>query len=291
MAKILVTGGSGKIGKRFVERVGEIVSPSDEVYFLKRDSEIENIDPIVRHCAKTITTPEDSTYDFAFHLAANTHTKNSDDPRYRDEFIEDNITLTQRVCNQSGRVLILSTDNVFSGENEQYQKEFDELSPCNFYGQTKLDAERIVLNEGGAVIRIQTMIGVKNNLIIHRVLEALDGKEYWPFWDDTFSRPSFFEDFFKVARRMYETDKNSIYHVSCEGEPLSRADIAYKVLEVHKRYHLQTQREEFAIEHCNVKFPHYLVLDTKKTKRELNLEFTSIDKALEAHVHCVKGID
>jgi len=46
----------------------------------------------------------------------------------------------------------VSTDFVFSGNASQVYKEEDATSPCNVYGSTKLEAERILLKSGKASI-------------------------------------------------------------------------------------------------------------------------------------------
>lgn len=285
MSRILITGGSGKIGSRLVQRLGEFVSSQDKVFLLKHQRNLET-DFTYAEVIDALT----GTYDFALHLAANTHTKMSNMQEYRAGFIADNIELTRRICERSGRVLLVSTDNVFSGEDQKNYMESDSPNPCNFYGATKAEAEKVVLDKKGAVIRIQSMIGIKSNLIVDKVLDALDGKEYWPFWDDTFNRPTYFEDFLAVVKRVAPSTKSGIYHVSCQGDPISRAGIAQKVLDAHLKLGLPIQRQKLNSEHCTVEFPRRLVLDTQKTQQELGYSFTDLYTALEHHVLGARGV-
>ncbi len=290
MASILVTGGSGQIGSRVLQRLDELCFPSDRLYLLKRQRLLA-IDPCIQDRVEVIEDLHMQTYDFAFHLAANTHTKYNRDPTWKEKFYQDNVELTRRVADLSGKVLLVSTDNVFSSsERDCTESDMPNPQPTNTYGVTKAKAEEIVLNKHGSVLRIQTMIGVKSNLIVNRVLDAIDGKEYWPFWDDTFSRPTYFEDFFMVAKKVYHTEEGGIYHVSCNGEPLSRADIARRVVHIHKKLGLPIKREELATEHCNDPFfPRRLVLDTARTQLVLGCQFTEADVALEKHVRSILG--
>ncbi len=293
MVKVLVTGGSGRIGSRVVERLSEMFPPEDKVYLLKRKGEIKDIDPCFadRVC---IVESVGNVYDFTFHLAANTHTRYNQDTEWIPRFREDNVDLTRRIVESSGRVLMVSTDNVFSGSEERDYSEDDEPNPNqrNTYGVTKAEAEKIVLDGGGDVIRIQSMLGVKNNLIVDRVIDAIEGRKYWPFWDDVYVRPSYFEDLLKVAKKVYASGKNRVYHVSANGEPLSRAGIAYKILDIYKNKGLPILIEELKTAPCdNPKFPRRLVLDSRKTQEELGLDFSSVSEALENHILYVKGVN
>ena len=290
MQKVLVTGGAGQIGSRVVQQAAEIFPSDCTFYFLEHSRHVQIPDSLSGRAYTQSSLPSERAYDFAFHLAANIHTKYSDLPEHRERFIEDNVNLTRRVCDASRRVLLVSSDNVFSGKDIKDSRETDTPQPCNFYGQTKADAERVVLDQEGTVIRIQTMLGVPRNLIVDRVLAAIDGKDYLPFWDDTFGRPTYFEDFAGVVSRVFDSGKQGIYHVSCEGEPISRAEIARKVLEIHFKNGLPVARKEISYAKCDIPFPRRLALDTTATRSDLGIEkFASIDDALLNHVLAVRN--
>lgn len=183
--KILFTGSTGMIGREVLKRIESLSSPKDKIYLLKHRRDISLEMPGNLCIISNLNDGE--KYDLAFHLAANIHTKYGADPDYKAKFFEDNVELTERVCNVAGRVIFTSTDNVFSGGDGRAYKESDIPVPSNnYYSQTKFLAENIILEKKGAVIRLQSMLGVSNNLIIDKVYDALDGKDYWPFWNDIF---------------------------------------------------------------------------------------------------------
>lgn len=65
-------------------------------------------------------------------------------------------------CEKHGiKYVFFSSDAVFDGEGADY-KEADQPSPVNYYGYTKLEAEKAVLaaHPGAAVIRISLVIGL-----------------------------------------------------------------------------------------------------------------------------------
>lgn len=291
MRKILITGSTGQIGSRLCERLDELFPPeSTEVYLLESK---RPVNPALNSRNKTAIPYiyNGGRYDVALHLAANIHTRYCDKPEYQGDFIRDNVLLTERVANAADRVIFVSSDNVFSGmDNRDYRENDPITKPANFYGVTKSVAERIVLERKGAVIRIQSMLGVGHNLIVDKVLDGIDGKDYWPFWTDQFVSPSFFNDFFNVVKKLENTNKSGVYHVSCTGEVPSRAKIAQRILEVFREYNLPMQRTSLEYGICdNPNFPRRLVLDTIKTREELGIEFTDVNTAIANHVLRLRG--
>ena len=286
MVRTLITGASGRLGSQLIKRLDEVILNNDDIYLLQNRNQV-NL-PLGKNF--NITTDISSTYDIAIHFAGNLHTSGGNpkkNPENYGEFARDNIELTRRVCNKAGYVIFASTDNVFSGFDNGDYFEHDKLNPPNnFYGQTKADAESIVLDNCGSVIRFQSSIGVPSNLIIDKIYAHIDGKPSWPFWNDQFVRPAFFEDILLVLNKTYSAQKRGIYHVSCSGDVPSRAEIAKKVLNVFREYNIPRERDYIEEEPCNdPDFPRRLALDTTFTRNELGLgEFTSVDEAIRLHV-------
>jgi dTDP-4-dehydrorhamnose reductase len=76
------------------------------------------------------------------------------------------------------RLVFCSTDNVFDGERGGYTED-DPASPVNFYGRTKADAEKAVLDAGAnaVVARIAVVMGLRvlgeGNSFLARMIELL----------------------------------------------------------------------------------------------------------------------
>ncbi len=265
-----------------------IIPEGGEVYLLQNSNPI-NTDSIQRSF-HIVSDLSHCIYDCAVHFAGNIHTSRGNptkNPENYPEFVRDNIDMTREVCQRADHVIYASTDNVFSGMDNRDYFEYDQPNPSNnFYGITKAEAEKIVLDNSGAVVRFQSPLGVPSNLIADRIFAALEGKPSWPFWNDQFVRPTFFDDILQVCNKAYKGTKNGIYHVSCSGEVPSRAGIANKVLEVYRRYDIPRAKDFIEEEPCNdPEFPRRLVLDTTLTRKELGIdEFTSVDEAIRLHV-------
>ena len=297
MAKILITGASGRLGSSFVSRLDEVVSNEHEIYLLKRKNPIKFSQAKGFNYSIINSLPNSREYDFAFHFAGNLHTSMGDpqkNPENYPVFVRDNVELTKEVCDASSHVLFASTDNVFSGMDRRDYKEDDAPNPPNnFYGRTKALAEKVVLDKGGAAIRFQSPLGVSSSLIVDRIFDAIEGRPSWSFWNDQFIRPAFFGDMLLAFKRIYQGKKQGIYHISCSGETPSRAEIAKKVLGIYKTYDIPRQKESIEEEPCNnPNFPRRLVLDTSYTRKELGIEkFTDVDEAIKIHVLRIKALE
>lgn len=283
---ILLTGFSGRIGSALSRLLDEIVSEHDEIFVLQNKTIFpENLTD--RATVVNSETLENRRYDLAIHLAAITDTNFCRKPENRELVHFVNVGLTARICNIAQRVLTISTDNVFRGEpNAPDYKETDKTNPCNYYGETKAAAEQIVLAHSGAIVRIQTLLGAPNR-IIDKVIDEILGRpnKYYPLWTDTISRPANFEDLVKVLQKLTLGDQSGIYHLSCSGLPLSRAQMGERVLEIYKSAGLPTKIDKMASEPCSIpEFPRRLVLDTEKTQAELGIAFASVKDALKTHV-------
>jgi len=72
--------------------------------------------------------------------------------------VEGTAALLEHAARWDGKVILLSTDQVFDGAAEEYTEE-SVPCPINFYGFTKAEAEKLVLQAGGTVARLSLMFG------------------------------------------------------------------------------------------------------------------------------------
>ncbi|MBL7724144.1 MAG: SDR family oxidoreductase [Chitinophagaceae bacterium] len=128
--------------------------------------------------------------------------------------------------------IYISTDFVFDGEKGMYTEE-DITRPVNFYGQTKLEAEKIVkqYQYSWSIVRTvlvygKPMAGRSNILTI--VKEKLERGEEYKVVDDQVRTPTYVEDLATAIVSMIKNKTSGIFHISGE-DVLTPYEMACKV--------------------------------------------------------------
>ncbi|MEI8329903.1 MAG: dTDP-4-dehydrorhamnose reductase [Chlamydiia bacterium] len=131
-----------------------------------------------------------------------------------------------RVCNV--RVIHISTDYVFSGDGKRPFQEDDVTCPINYYGVTKREGEKRLLEElpSACIVRTSWVYGAGGKNFISSIIHLLQTKEVLEVADDQIGRPTFCQD---LVEALYEVkDASGVYHFASEG-PASRYEIAQAV--------------------------------------------------------------
>jgi nucleoside-diphosphate-sugar epimerase len=162
MKKIVITGVNGIIGaelcKRFIDK-GYYVIGIDRIDPKEKEEDsgqFEYVKLDITDQDKVEQFFSDLCFDYLIHCAALVH-KNSPDLSF-DNFMKINYEGTKNIFdsviqskNKYGlkRAIFFSTIEVYGGEErDEIISEDDECNPISFYGQSKLAAERYLLNLG-----------------------------------------------------------------------------------------------------------------------------------------------
>lgn len=128
----------------------------------------------------------------------------------------------------SCKYIYFSTDYVFDGSKGDYI-ESDNARPINYYGFTKLEAEKIVLahKKGNVVIRVSGLYGF--NSINNEFISGLIGQDiiYKPI--DVFSSNLFLDDLKPNLINIIQSQEG-IFHIASE-ERISRFDFCAKSIQ------------------------------------------------------------
>ena len=125
-----------------------------------------------------------------------------------------------------GKMIYFSTDYVFDGEHAPYDEK-SESNPINFYGKTKLIAERMVLeNPQNLVVRVSGLYGV--NRYNNRFLNRLRNSRVVRASQELISTPTYIQDIAKAAPDFMHM--SGVLHFSGE-QPFSRHDFAKLAVE------------------------------------------------------------
>lgn len=184
-------------------------------------------------------------FDIIVHTAAWTNPDECDRDPVRANRV--NVEATGRLIDwlrPGGRFIYTSTDLVFDGAVGGYS-ESDTPNPVNHYGETKLEAEKIVRRlPGGVVVRIAKLYS--NGSPFHPCFvtwmkEKLDRGETVPLFRDQFRTPLFIGDAVGGLRLLFDREpKQGLYHLGgperlnryefgrryaeCGGYPLDRLE-------------------------------------------------------------------
>jgi dTDP-glucose 4,6-dehydratase len=159
MRKIIITGGAGFIGSHVVERVAEAYPNSDLVVLDKMTyaADIDNIAHVLKRSQRRLRVGDVSDFDLCrdvtagadclINLAAESHVDNSFGNSLR--FTHSNTLGTHTLLeacrlNKVGRIIHISTDEVYGEIAEGFHAEGDALDPTNPYSASKAAADMIV---------------------------------------------------------------------------------------------------------------------------------------------------
>lgn len=126
------------------------------------------------------------------------------------------ITAAQEV---NARFCMLSTDFVFSGENGPY-KETDPVGPVNYYGETKVIAEQLVMSSGlnWSIVRTILLYGKadpsKRSNFIYWVKNNLEAGVKIKVVNDQIRTPTFIPDLVEGIYLIAEKESEGIFHIS-----------------------------------------------------------------------------
>lgn len=219
MDKVLLFGGNGLVGSRFIElfsKAFEIKSPTaEEVDILSK----ENIQSIV------LEFNPDVIINFAAYTNVEEAENQVNDQNgicYRVNVL--GVKNISEVCKDLGKYLIhISTDYVFDGQKDLPYTEEDQPNPINWYGRTKFLAEEEVKKAGGknCIVRIsmpyRAKYELKRDIARFFLGELREGKEVRGI-DDQSTTPTFIDN---IARALSEIIKNrveGIYHVAAKSQ-------------------------------------------------------------------------
>jgi dTDP-4-dehydrorhamnose reductase len=133
----------------------------------------------------------------------------------------------------------LSTDFIFDGENGPYKEE-DKADPLSYYGQSKLDAENLILSFhtiNYAILRTVLVYGVVDQMsrtnIVLWAKEALENGKRINVVNDQFRTPTLAEDLAEGCLLSAKKQIKGIFNISGK-DFMSILELVYKVADFWK---------------------------------------------------------
>lgn len=261
--KVLVTGASGLLGKKLVDRLSkthEVIGTyrerriNDSLFYLditdtsSIESLVESVRPeAIVHAASLVDV---DLCEREPSLARRVNVEGSE-----------NVAKAARHIR--AKMIYISSDYVFDGKSELY-KEDHVKNPVNVYGSTKAEAEDLVMKivDNSAIIRPTLLFGEGDSFVSRireKLLQGCAIKED----NNLVKYPLLVDDVANATKMMLEEDHSGIFHL-CGPEATTRYRSAIKIAAQHQ---LQTELISESENYGHAIRPQNVKLDDGKIKR------------------------
>lgn len=276
--KILITGGSGQLGQELCARFKEskedykIISTNRHTLDITNSAQVERVlkenqvDVVINCAAYTAVDQCETSIEEAYKV-------NAIGPK--------NLAIA---CEKIGAKLVqISTDYVFDGDNPEPIREDDLVNPQTIYGKSKYLGEEYVktFSTKHFIIRTAWLYGEGDNFVRTMLKLAQTGKEL-KVVGDQYGSPTSTKDLAYAILALVGTEHYGTFHGVCQGA-CSWYDLAVKIFEL-KDINIVIKKvtsEEFI---RPAKRPKYSVLDNFMLKLYGLNNFRHWEEALEDYL-------
>src|SRR3989339_1609757 len=287
--KILITGGTGLLGKALIETVDsnyEIVA-----------TYLGNYDVEDTHQVKytKLDTRDKAGYEYLFREfkpKVVIHTASIGSPDYAEKnkelTWEVNVGGTQNIlfiCERfNAKFIYISSNGIYDGNKAPYGEE-DEAKPINYYGQTKLEGEIITKKAKitHAIVRPILMYGwnhqfERQNIITTSLSKLRKGEKLFAY-EDVFSNPLFVKSCAKAIWKIIKEEKYETFNIAGRDRVsiFQFVKEAAKIFELNENLVVPVQQGFF---NELVKRPKDTSYNTEKMQKVLQMEPISVSGGL-----------
>lgn len=284
--KILITGSNGQLGSE-INKLSTNYKKLDFVFKDLPELDICNIGALEKFII-------DNQVVAVINCAAYTAVDKAEQheliaKKVNSEGVKNLVYALQKV---NGKLIHISTDYVFDGNNSVPYKESDQVNPIGVYGKTKRQGELAVINSNidSIVIRTSWLYSSFGDNFVKTMLRLGKEKESLNIIFDQIGTPTYAKDLAKVCLDILFKNfsekisrKGNLYHYSNEGVA-SWYDFAISVMELGKSS-CKINPIETKDYPTFSKRPHYSVLNKSKIKEDFEIEIPYWKNSLK---ECIK---
>lgn len=266
---ILITGSNGQLGNEL-----KLVLKDRAIYVDIAEFDITDFDAVSRFCIENKISK-------IVNCAAYTAVDKAEDDVATAEKV--NVLGPKNLSLTGLPIIHISTDYVFDGTSCKPYVETDLPNPTSVYGKTKLDGEKVVLENSKTAIILRTswLYSTFGNNFVKTMRKLGAERQSLNVVFDQIGTPTYAKDLAIAISIMLDNMKENskeIYHFSNEGV-CSWYDFSIKIMELSK-----LKCEVFPIEGKDyptpAKRPFYSVLNKNKIKKDFNININHWEKSL-----------
>ena len=181
----------------------------------------------------------------------------------------------------NSKLIYISTDAVFEGKLNKLYAENDEPNPINYYGTTKLRAEKVILNVSrNVVLRTSVIYGWHNrSRFTNWILGYLKEKKLVDPFSDQYNTPTLVDDLAKSIIKIMEQDISGLYHAA--GKTcINRYEFALKLANKFGYDKNLITSVTSAQKKQDAPRPNHTCLNSKKLENLINYTFSDIENGI-----------
>lgn len=187
------------------------------------------------------------------------------------------------ICNDLGiKLVYISSDAVFDGENDKLYSEADATNPLNVYAKTKLGGEKYVLGyERNLVFRTNIYgqnIQDKKSFGEWIVSSLEEGKTLNMFEDIDFS-PILVSDLAEIIYKALMADLCGLYHVCATG-CISKYEFGIKMKEIFDLHTGIINKSQSETMHFKAKRSKHMGMSNEKIRKELGIRIRTPEESI-----------
>lgn len=276
--KILITGANGQLGRALTRQL----ATDSDIETVCTDADV--LDITDRDAVEACLA--DGRFDIIVNCAAYTAV----DLAEKEDLLASRINteavryLAEGARKHRIRVLHISTDYVFSGENCRPYAENDEPYPHTIYGRTKLEGEGVLTAfcPDSIILRTAWLYSEDGNNFVKTMLRLAAERDELRVVTDQIGTPTYAGDLAWAIHRIVKADKwvPGIYNFTDEGVA-SWYDFAVNILHYAGRDKVRVRPVSSAEYRSAAPRPLYSVLDKSKIKRVYGLDIPHWQQSLQ----------
>lgn len=188
-----------------------------------------------------------------------------------------------KICDEiSCKMVYISTDAVFDGEDKTLYREEDITHPVNQYGKTKWMGENEVLKRNHLVVRTNIYgFNVQNKYSFGEwVYQSLQRGEILHMFTDIDFSPILVNDLTEVIVKLLEEDVKGVYHV-CASGCISKYDFGkylQSIFSLKEGWIEKSQSDHFPFKARRSK---HMGMSNKKVRETLGISLPSPEESIE----------